>query len=48
MSRLGKKVRTTRIQKGMTPKQLAQKLGVAERFIIEVEEGRRILNDVLV
>ncbi|NLY42380.1 MAG: helix-turn-helix transcriptional regulator [Clostridiaceae bacterium] len=48
MSRLGKKVRTIRIQRGMTPKQLAKRIGVAEKYILEVEEGRRILNDVLV
>ncbi|MGE4283569.1 MAG: helix-turn-helix domain-containing protein [Clostridia bacterium] len=48
MSRLGEKIHSVRIQKGMTVKDLARKLGVAEKFVIEVEEGRRILNDALV
>jgi transcriptional regulator with XRE-family HTH domain len=47
MSRLGEKIRNVRVQKGMSAKELGRKLGVAEKFIIEVEEGRKILNDAL-
>ena len=48
MSRIGSKIKAIRTEKGMTQKQLAKKLGVAEGFISEVEEGRRILNDLLI
>lgn len=48
MSRIGSKIKAIRTEKGMTQKQLAKKLGVAENFILEVEEGRRIMNDLLI
>ncbi|MBZ4647137.1 MAG: hypothetical protein PWR27_133 [Petroclostridium sp.] len=48
MSRIGSKISSIRIQRGMAQKELAKKLGVSEKFIIEVEEGRRILNDALI
>jgi transcriptional regulator with XRE-family HTH domain len=48
MSRLGQKVKEFRTKKGLTPKVLAKKAGVSESFILEVEEGRKILNDSLV
>lgn len=47
MSRLGQMVRDTRIKKGLTPKALAKKAGVSESYLLEVEEGRRILNENL-
>lgn len=48
MSRVGEKIKSARLQSGMTQKILAKKLGVAEKFINEVECGRRILNEALI
>ena len=45
MSRLGETIRAARVKCGMTPKALAKKCGVAESFINEVEQGRRIVSD---
>lgn len=47
MSRLGKKVKELRIAKGLSPKALGKKAGVSESFVLEVEDGRRILNESL-
>ncbi|SET17224.1 Helix-turn-helix domain-containing protein [Natronincola peptidivorans] len=47
MSRIGKRVQEERIKKGMTPKQLGKKCGVAESFILDVESGKRIMNEKL-
>ncbi len=43
MSRLGDLIRTERLRAKMTPKQVAKKCGVAENYIIAVENGTRIL-----
>jgi transcriptional regulator with XRE-family HTH domain len=45
MSRAGEKVQSIRTQLGLSQKQLAKKLGVAESFINEVEQGRKIINE---
>jgi transcriptional regulator with XRE-family HTH domain len=45
MSRVGEKLKDAREKLGLTQKQLAKKLGVAESFINEVELGRKILNE---
>ncbi len=45
MSRLGDLIRTERIRQNMTPKQVARKCGVAESYIIAVENGTRIIQD---
>ncbi|MCC5912364.1 MAG: helix-turn-helix transcriptional regulator [Clostridiaceae bacterium] len=47
MSRVGKRVQEERIKKGMTPKQLGKKCGVSESFILDVESGKKIINDKL-
>ncbi|WZL72867.1 helix-turn-helix domain-containing protein [Clostridiaceae bacterium 35-E11] len=47
MSRLGNKIKEERMKKGMSPKQLAKKCGVAETFILDVESGKKILNEKL-
>ncbi|SCY79682.1 helix-turn-helix domain-containing protein [Alkaliphilus peptidifermentans] len=47
MSRVGKRIQDERIKKGMTPKQLGKKCGVAESFIIDIEGGRKIINEKL-
>ena len=45
MSRIGDTIQQGRTAKGITIKQLAKKAGVAEQFIIDVESGKRIIND---
>ena len=45
MSRVGEKIKNARIQSGLSQKALAKKLGVAEKFINEVEMGRRIAQE---
>ena len=45
MSRVGEKIKEARVKSGMTQKALAKKLGVAEKFINEVETGRRIVQE---
>lgn len=47
MSRVGDKIKNIRISTGMSQKQLAKKLGVAENFVNEVETGRKIVNQDL-
>jgi transcriptional regulator with XRE-family HTH domain len=47
MSRVGDKIRNLRLAKGMTEKQLGKALGVNEKFISDIEAGRRVLNDEL-
>ena len=48
MSRVGENVKQARINAGMSQKQLAKKLGVAEGFVNEVETGRKIINQDLI
>jgi Predicted transcription factor, homolog of eukaryotic MBF1 len=48
MSRVGENIKNTRTSLGMSQKQLAKKLGVAESFINEVETGRKIANQGLI
>ncbi|GAE90600.1 helix-turn-helix domain-containing protein [Acetivibrio straminisolvens] len=48
MSRLGSEIGRLRKELGITQKQLAKLVGVSEGFIIDVESGRRILNEDLV
>lgn len=45
MSRVGDKIKEARIQNGLSQKVLAKKLGVAEKFINEVEMGRRVAQE---
>lgn len=45
MSRVGEKLKDAREKLGLSQKQLAKKLGVAESFINDVELGRKILNE---
>ena len=45
MSRLGETIRAARLKKGLTPKALGKKCGVAESFINDVEMGTRIVSD---
>lgn len=43
MSRVGENIKQAREKSGMTAKALAKKLGVAEKYILEVEMGRRVV-----
>ena len=45
MSRVGEKIKEAREKTGLTQKALAKKLGVAEKFINEVETGRRVAQE---
>jgi len=45
MSGIGEKIKNARNSKGLSQKQLAKKLGVAESFINEVETGRKVVNE---
>ncbi|WP_291650258.1 helix-turn-helix transcriptional regulator [Clostridium sp.] len=48
MSRVGGKIKEARLKSGMSQKVLAKKLGVAEKFINEVEMGRRVAQESLI
>jgi len=48
MSRIGEKIKSFRLEAGMSQKQLARKLGVAEAFVSEFENGKKILNQNLI
>ena len=45
MSRMGDTIRQNRTKYGLTEKQLAKKTGLAESFIKDVEQGKRIPSD---
>ncbi|MBB6218926.1 transcriptional regulator with XRE-family HTH domain [Anaerosolibacter carboniphilus] len=47
MSRVGEKLKAERLKKGMTPKQLGKKCGVTESFIVDIETGKKIVNEKL-
>lgn len=46
MSRLGDLIRLERTRRGLSPKAAAKLCGVNEKFIIDVEGGKRIIEDV--
>lgn len=48
MSRVGDKIKEARLKGGLSQKALGKKLGVAEKFINEVELGRRIANEAFI
>ena len=45
MSRVGEKIKEARLKSGMTQKVLAKKLGVAEKYINEVEMGKKVVQE---
>ena len=45
MSRVGEKIKTEREKCGLTQKALAKKLGVAEKYINEIELGRKVAQE---
>lgn len=48
MSRVGVKIKEARQKKGISAKQLSKKLGVAEKFILDVENGKKIMSQNLI
>ena len=48
MSRVGENIKEARLKAGLTQKALAKKLGVAEKFINEVEIGRKVASEGLI
>ncbi|WP_024833402.1 helix-turn-helix domain-containing protein [Ruminiclostridium josui] len=48
MSRIGQDINKVRLKKGMTPKQLAKALGVSERYILDIESGKKIVSDDMI
>ncbi|SHE40299.1 helix-turn-helix domain-containing protein [Clostridium fallax] len=48
MSRVGDKIKDSRMKAGLSQKALAKKLGVAEKFVNDVELGRKIINESLI
>lgn len=47
-NRVGEQILKVRTQKGVTQKALGKKLGVNEKFINDVEQGRKIINEALI
>lgn len=45
MSRVGENIKNAREKSGLTAKVLAKKLGVAEKYINEVESGRKVVSE---
>ena len=45
MSRVGENIKKAREKSGLTAKALAKKLGVAEKYINEVEMGRKVASE---
>lgn len=45
MSRVGDKLKEVRTKSGISAKVLAKKLGVSEKYILEVESGRRVVQE---
>lgn len=48
MSRVGEKLKEAREKSGLTQKALAKKLGVAEKYINEIELGRKVAQESLI
>ncbi|MGI6636577.1 MAG: helix-turn-helix domain-containing protein [Christensenellales bacterium] len=45
MSRLGDLIRLERTRQGLTAKQVARKCGISDKYLLEVESGKRIIAD---
>ena len=45
MSRIGEQIFILRSKKGITQKQLGKQLGVSEKYVAEIESGKKIIND---
>ena len=45
MSRVGQRIKEERLKKGLSPKQLGKKCGVTESYILDIENGFKIINE---
>lgn len=45
MSRVGEKIKDARVKSGLTQKTLAKKLGVSDKYVNEVETGRKVAQE---
>lgn len=45
MSRLGDLILLERTRQKLSPKQVARKCGISEKYLLEVESGKRIIQD---
>ncbi len=45
LSRIGEIIKEERKKKGLSPKQLGKKCGVSESYIIDIETGKKIINE---
>lgn len=48
MSRAGDNIKKVREQAGVSPRQLAKKMGVSESFLLDVESGRKVANEAMI
>ena len=48
MSRVGERLKEARMKSGITQKALAKKLGVAEKYINDVEMGRKVVQEAFI
>lgn len=48
MSRVGQRIKEARLKSGMSQKVLAKKLGVAEKYINDVELGRKVVQEAFI
>lgn len=48
MSRVGENIKKVRESSGLSAKALAKKMGVSEGFLIDVEAGRRVVNESMI
>ena len=47
MSRVGENIKKVREASGLSAKALAKKMGVSESFLVELEGGRRVINEAM-
>lgn len=45
MSRVGEKIKSARLSKGMSLKEISKKCGVSESYIGDIESGKKVVND---
>lgn len=48
MSRVGDNIKRVRETAGMSSKALAKKMGVSESFLLDVEQGRKVVNEAMI
>lgn len=48
MSRVGEKIKQAREKNGLSAKVLGKKLGVAEKYINDIELGRKVANEAFI